>query len=116
MTCDCGGPVKRDGKCHPCYMREWRRQRAARNLPVIPCDETWFDWEVVNKAWAGSATRKRTRAERVYLAGLLVRSGLGLQIQREILGMQWDAAVKLLSDVREGRIPVPARDWSGQAV
>lgn len=116
MTCDCGQSAKRDGKCHPCYMRAWRAARKATGLPPIPCDETWFDWEVVRKAWYGSDTRRRTLAERVYLAGLLVNSGLGLQIQREILGMQWEHALQLLSDVREGRVEVPGRDWQGQPV
>lgn len=111
MTCECGRPAKHGTKCHTCYMREWRRGR--KHLPPIPCDDEWFDWEVVRKRWYGSATRLATRAERVYLAGLLVNSGLGLQAQREILGMNWELALQLLSDVREGRIQVPARAWDG---
>jgi hypothetical protein len=113
VTCSCGRVAKHGDKCHPCYVRAWRKRRKA--LPPLPCDQDWFDWEVVRKRWYGSSTRLPTKAERVYLAGLLATAQLGQQTERLILGMSWEGAAELLSDVREGRVQVPARAWDGTA-
>lgn len=115
MTCGCGRPAQRGDKCHRCYMKAWHARR--KTLPRIPCDEDWFDWEVVGRAWSGSPVNRRlTRAERVHLAGIIVNTTMGVEHQRAILGMSWEGAAKLVSDVREGRVPVPARAWDGTAL
>lgn len=123
MTCGCGRVSKRlDGRCHPCYMRDWKRTRKqlggrAATSYKLPCADDWFDWEVVCRAWARQPlSRKLTRAERVYLAGLLAENNMSWRDQRDILGMDWDTAAQLVSDVREGRVLVPVRDWQGTLV
>lgn len=122
MTCGCGRKSKRlDGRCHPCYVREWkhaRRQLGARRSDgyKLPCVDDWFDWAIVCKAWDREPLPRRlTRAERVYLAGLIAPTDMGWRDLREILGMDWDEAAQLVSDVRSGKVQVPARAWDGTA-
>jgi len=118
VTCGCGRPSKRlDGRCHPCYVREWKKARKTAGGPLrAPCTQDWFDWEVVCRAWAGLPTgRKLTRAEREYLASLICTEQWSEAEASRLLGMEPKPAAEIVRSVADGRIVVPARDWQGLA-
>lgn len=117
VTCKCGRLARHGELCHPCYVKAWKIRRKVAGHPLrSPCSQEWFDWQVVMRAWAEEDTkRKLTRAERVYLASLLVADNCSDAEAARVLGMESKAAGKLVSDVREGLILVPARAWDGTA-
>jgi formylglycine-generating enzyme required for sulfatase activity len=120
VTCKCGRPSKRrNGDCHPCYVRQWKRDNPNGSKRKDPCVQQFFDWVRVCRQWAGEVTateRPLTRAEQEYLASLLCQAGYSDDTKGRVLGMRPVSAVKLVEQVRSGAVHVPDRDWQGLPV
>lgn len=119
-TCECGQPSKHlDGRCRRCYARAWRKARKVAGGPSkAPCVAAWFDWEVVERAWAGKPYGRRlTQAEREYLTSLAVQDPDWSVLRlTHLLGIEPGPAEALAQDVISGRVQVPARGVYGEAL
>lgn len=108
VVCECGRPAEVGERCRSCYMRGYRRRQGD--------DKTWFDWVIVERAWAGKPLpRQLTNGERLHLMYFaLKRGGYTSKQLGELVHLDAGKATRLAQSIATGEVQVMGRDVSGK--